>query len=762
MLRTLGLISVLAAAACSLDVKGGEGGFACEPDGSCRDGFTCTDSICIADPPACAAAVGTGDEHSCAIRTDGTAWCWGRNDHGQLGDNTTIDRVEPVQVVVADATTKLPRFKAISGGDDHSCALGDDGSVWCWGHGIAGQLGNNSTSDFHTPAKVAGLADAVAIATGSEHSCAIRGDRMVACWGGNGSGQLGIGGSTPQAAPAVIDSLRGVTAIAAGGDNTCAVDGDKKLWCWGQNERGQLGDGMRMGRATPGAVALPDIAGVAIGREFTCALSSPASGGVVSCFGRNTQAQLGRILFEEDAPTPAPISFKGVAVSIAAGSAFACLTDDKDATWCWGANDSFELADGTQDRRPIPARTAYRDAAAVAGGGQHSCAVSADGALRCTGDNARGQLGVARRTTQGDAHAIAGITDATAIAAGEGHTCATRMDGSVMCWGNNGEGELGDGTWNDRLRPVAVTGTGSGGVSALAVGAHHSCVLAGGIVSCWGRNSHGELGDSDDAGYTRGYPLPVPGLTGIEQIDAGGNTTCALGGGVVRCWGAGGDGQLGNNATANSDLPVAVQMLAAGVRGIAVGGAHACAINANRTVSCWGNNGGGQLGNGGPDGSALPVAVATLTSVDQIVAGDGFTCAHQADGVWCWGFGFNGEIGVDRFDAFRTPQHVTTLPATTKLAAGGDHACAIKSTGSLACWGASYSGEIGDGQYGNRGTPVSAAGDAMVLDVAAGSAHTCAVMANHSISCWGNDRSGQLGDGVLADTRPVAPHLPCP
>jgi len=229
----------------------------------------------------------------------------------------------------------------------------------------------------------------------------------------------------------------------------------------------------------------------------------------------------------------------------------------------------------------------------------------------------------------------------------------------------------------------------------------------------------------------------------------------------VRCWGQGGSGQLGNGDTSDQGAPVPVIMLMPGVRGIAVGVRHACAINADRTVSCWGNNDGGPLGNGTNVGSAQPVPVMGLTGVDQLTAGDGFTCAHtMADAVWCWGAGYAGEIGTD-YGEFHVPQH-TALTGVTRLASGGSHSCTVKTGGALACWGASFSGEVGDGGYNSRATPVSVAGSLNALDVAAGVQHSCAVLSDNTVSCWGDDRHGQLGDGVLGETSPVAPLLPCP
>jgi alpha-tubulin suppressor-like RCC1 family protein len=759
--RLAGVLCALSA--CSLNVDYTGTLFACDPDGACPAHYVCQNLRCVPTepPPAeCFAAVGAGDSHSCAIRSDGTAWCWGSNSFGQLGDGTTDDQIEPVAVTAASGA-KLPRFKAIAGGAEHTCALGADGTVWCWGHNLVGQLGNGSTSDYHAAVAVANLSGAIAIASGAAHTCAIGGDGGVVCWGDNEAGQIGNNGTANVSQPQTAGGPRGVTAIAAGGDATCAIDGNKQLWCWGDNGHGQLADGSHNPHVSPNPAVLHDVAGVAVGNGFSCALSSPASGGKVTCFGINNIGQLGTPVDNAEHVAGVTIAFAGTAVSVVARTDFACLIDDQKRVWCWGDNEDFQLADTTSDDRFVPVLTSYGQAASVVAGGGHTCALSPTGGVTCSGYNGRGQLGNGRRTSQATPHRVAGIQDAVAVSAGQLSTCATVHDGTVRCWGGNDRGSLGDGTSISRAHPAPVSALG--GVQQVADGFGHACAVTQGIVECWGANNNGQLGDATN--YTRGYPLTVPGLTGATGVDAGGNTTCAVAGGAVSCWGQGSAGQLGTGSLFDVNAPVGVMLPKSDATAIAVGDGHACAIHADKTVSCWGAGGGGQLGNNAFANSTLPVAVSDLGGVDQIVAAAGFTCAHTGDGnVWCWGAADNGELGFDINHNIAAPGQVTGLSGTTKIDAGGSHACAIRSGGALACWGASFFGEVGDGGHDRRGMPVGVTmpGNAGVVDVSAGEIHTCAVLVDGSVACWGDDRFGQLGDGILADQVPVAPALVCP
>jgi alpha-tubulin suppressor-like RCC1 family protein len=754
-----GMVAALGACSFNVDYTGTL--FACDPDGSCPAHYVCQDMRCLpTEPPpsACAMAIGAGDSHSCAIRKDGTAWCWGSNGFGQLGDGTTDDRITPVEVS-AGPGTKLPTFTAIVGGDEHTCALGGDSSVWCWGRNDSGQLGSGS-SDFHTPVLVSNLSDATALASGAAHTCAIRRTGDVACWGNNEAGQVGNGGSSNQPQPLTLGGPHGVTAIAAGGDSTCAIDGNKQLWCWGDNQHGQLGDGTRTPHPTPTQAAYTGVAGVAVGDGFACVMA--AGGGKVTCFGQNFAGQLGTPVDNAEHVNGVPVAFAGTAVSIIARTDFACLTDDHKRVWCWGDNENFQLADTTGDDRFVPVLTTYGDSSTVVAGGAHTCALSSAGGITCSGFNSRGQLGNGRRTSQATPHVVSGIQDAMTITAGAFQTCATVRGGTVMCWGGNEFGELGDGTAISRSAPAPVSSLA--GVQQITAGIGHTCAVTQGVVECWGANFNGQLGDATN--YTRGYALAAAGPSNAIQVAAGGNTTCALAGNAVSCWGQGGAGQLGNAARNDSNAPVAVMLMKSDISTIAVGDGHACAVHADMTVSCWGAGGGGQLGDNGFSNSSTPVVAGGLSGVDQITAGGAFTCAHTAadGGVWCWGAADNGELGYQTSSNVGAPRQLSALSGTMKVDAGGGHACAIMPGGALVCWGASFLGQIGDGGYDHRITPASVAipGSVGVVDVSAGDQHTCAVLANGSVACWGDDRAGQLGDGILADQTPVAPLLPCP
>ncbi len=204
-------------------------------------------------------AISAGGSQVCALRASGLVSCWGSNRSGELGDGTTQDRSSPVVVPGLSGVTAIA-----AGGDDfsfgvgfnHTCALKSDGTVWCWGLNNAGQLGRGTTSDAEpVPRAVPGLTGVTAISAGRGHSCALKNDGTVACWGSNGGGQLGIGSEQSQSRPTAVPGLVDVVAVVAGGYNTCAVKSDGSLFCWGSNQFGGLGDGTLVSKSVPRQVA---------------------------------------------------------------------------------------------------------------------------------------------------------------------------------------------------------------------------------------------------------------------------------------------------------------------------------------------------------------------------------------------------------------------------------------------------------------------------------------------------------------------------
>jgi alpha-tubulin suppressor-like RCC1 family protein len=178
-----------------------------------------------------AVAVAVGDEHSVGLRNDGTVWTWGTSNAGALGTGLIYQQsLVPVQV------SGLSGIVAVSASYDLSVALKSDGTVWTWGRGYNGQLGNGHTTTSAVPVKVANLTGVVAIDAGYDHVVALKSDGTVWDWGNGGGGMLGNGHTNNSDKPVQVKNLTGMVAVAAGNDHTLAVKADGTVWAWGGGE----------------------------------------------------------------------------------------------------------------------------------------------------------------------------------------------------------------------------------------------------------------------------------------------------------------------------------------------------------------------------------------------------------------------------------------------------------------------------------------------------------------------------------------------
>jgi alpha-tubulin suppressor-like RCC1 family protein len=315
-------------------------------------------------------------------------------------------------------------------------------------------------------------------------------------------------------------------------------------------------------------------------------------------------------------------------------------------------------------------------------------------------------------------------------------------------------------------------------VTQVEAGTTHTCAVAAGAAWCWGDDTDGKLGDgsaSPTSIASRVRDITGSGqLTGVAQVTAGETHSCArLTSGQVRCWGGNGRFQLGNGTTTPSSVPVIVINQAGngpltGVRQIAAGGSHTCALLVNGRVLCWGGGPGGQLGNGATTTASLPVPVLTangvLTGVSQISTSAHHTCARRTDRtVRCWGVNEVGRIGDGSVADRRRAATVIAVSGpgplnnVVHISAGARHTCAVLANGQARCWGQNDVRELGTGPNGPdvakrpvvvrsraRGRPPLDG----VRTITAGRFHTCALLRTGQVRCFGEDDDGQSGDGV--------------
>ncbi|MGB8386067.1 MAG: hypothetical protein WCG47_33335, partial [Dermatophilaceae bacterium] len=332
--------------------------------------------------------------------------------------------------------------------------------------------------------------------------------------------------------------------------------------------------------------------------------------------------------------------------AIATAPTHACALTSGGGVKCWGYGHFGQLGTGTTNTSlaPVDVVGLTSGVRAISAGSLSSCAITSGGGVKCWGYGKFGELGTGTRDTSLSPVDVVGLTSGvTAIAMGDAFSCALTANGGVKCWGSIMVEPL---VTTPSLFPVDVAGLTSG-VIAIAAGYDHACALTTlGGVKCWGYDRSGQLGNGSTANTS--VPVDVIGLgSGVSAISAGFRDTCALTTrGAVKCWGYNGYGQLGDGSTISSSVPVDVTGLGSGVRAVNAGNIHSCAITSGGGAKCWGSNILGQLGHG-TGNSRTPVGVVGLASgVTAILASNGYTCALVSTGaVRCWGGNYYGQLG---------------------------------------------------------------------------------------------------------------------
>lgn len=616
-------------------------------------------------------------------------------------------------------------LKSLSAGRYHSCAVAQNGSLWCWGAdvnwqqaldgkvAIPKQIGTSTSwatvSAAGTGSYEYGL-DPDSTANGV-HACAIRQDGTLWCWGGNGSGQLGDGTTIDKISPTRVPVDGRWKSVDSSGFHTCAVREEGTLWCWGRNWSFELGDGTNLDRRSPIQVGTSaDWVEVSTGgygegtSGFTCAVNES---GALWCWGDNRKSQLGsgRGYAQK---SPVQVNPSTIWRSVEVGGAHGCAIAQDGSTWCWG---------GFAGSRPTllqqSAVVKNESWSVLSSGLSTSCGVRQDGTLWC-------RDGTLARQVEHD-------TDWAAVTVGTVHQCGLRKDGSAWCWGSNYYGQLGNGSSPQKVVPSLVMD--SNGWSSVTAGYSHACAIQSGSLWCWGELI-GVSGSSSPA-------APVQIGTGWHSVSRGISACGIRQDQSLWCWGSISAGDVGDRGTL---VPVG------GDRKwtlVTSSGSHNCALSTDGSVWCWGANSRGQLGDGSSLTKSTPTRIATFTDWVDVTAGPEHTCAVAKDrSLWCWGRIAESE--------WTLPSRVGDENDWIKARAGGGRVCALKENQSLWCWGASHVVRLGNSNslLVSSDRPVQVGQDSQWIDVSLGSGHICASRADHTLWCWGDNDYGQLGNGT--------------
>jgi alpha-tubulin suppressor-like RCC1 family protein len=694
----------------------------------------------VSTDPAVKKAVALGSTHTCAIGIDFNVYCWGTNLSGQLGVDPAnlTTRAQPVEPVAG-----ITNARSLAAGADHTCVLLSDTTVKCWGSNNTGQIGTGAPGDsIFAPLTVIDpgtglpLANVSHLAAGENHTCAVAAGQMY-CWGANEQSQIDGGNASTLLAPTVLFTPGSVLDLVAGAQFTCVQLFGESLACWGRNEYGQLGIAPSTSIVLPAnPVTTPDVRDVSAGKFHVCTVS--VADGKVRCRGDNTYGQLFRVRSGPNALASSTellevFGVEAYPADISAGPDFGCASLAAGLVKCWGANVSGQLGNGQWD------------------------GFTAETALQL-----EDVLDVANASTL----YVGGNFDTQ-------RTCALVSGGGLRCWGaRNSEFLRGDAeqplnAYSDAVTlPVsAVAAVATGGRDQFGLpyhpgGSARTCVLQAGAaqqapnsVLCAGTRTF--LGD--DGVFTRSVFRPVDGLGNPLSLALGDLHSCASNdAGSIFCWGDPSNGAFGSSPNFSGgpllQLPTIAGFLPASPatgKVLSAGSGHTCA-RADDGLYCWGNNTLGQLGSTLQGTSFLPEIVAGLGTVDDFDLGGDFSCAVVAGNVRCWGDNSKRQLGIPAFagPSSSSPGIVSgpgfDITNAFKVSAGLGHACAIVGTGTVRCWGDNADGQVGQpfvsGVNQLYATAELVPGVTEAVDLAAGDVDTCAVLSGSGrVYCWGYD-----------------------
>jgi alpha-tubulin suppressor-like RCC1 family protein len=507
---------------------------------------------------------------------------------------------------------------------------------------------------------------------------------------------------------------------------------------------------------------------------WTGSAAAVGSSGTVLAWGYNSAGQLGD---GSTRSSSTPLLVKGIGgrgalsgvVATAAGADFSLALLSNGTVVSWGDNNNGQLGDGASVSSPTPVQVEGIDGGrvlsgvvAIAAGTDFSLALLSNGTVASWGNNQSGQLGD-NSVTDSDhpvqvvnESGVGPLTGVTAISAGAYHSLALLSSGASVAWGDNSNGQLGNGNFNASSTPVNVGGAIPIGVTAVAAGAYHSLELVGGGVLAWGYNGYGQLGNNSSADSD--MPVVVHGiggagaLSGVSAIAAGGYHNLALVGGAVAAWGNDDLGQTGTSSPQVFDVPVPELAIGLGGEiGIAAGGDQSFALHSGGVVQAWGYNADGELGNGGTKQEDIGVSVL------------GFGGSGTLDGALALAQGPTAyhELATQPVVAHSSPGALTFAAHVGSSSPGQAATLTNAGPGPLVVSGVSLAGPFTEGADSCTGVILPGASCAISFlfrPTTAGVAHaTAAIQSNAS--------SGPLtlslsGNGVLAATPLPPPPTP--
>ena len=412
-------------------------------------------------------------------------------------------------------------FTTLSGNGDFNCALGNDQAAYCWGKGLAGQIGNETNQNVNIPTHV------------------------------------------------IMPSSVNFTKLSSNASFSCALGDNYAAYCWGIGESGQIGNGHNQSVNIPTMVKMPGgmkFAQISTNPSFSCALTRS---GRAFCWGDSTNGHIGNGTDKNVKNTPKEVTMPGDVrfTQVSTNMNFSCALGNDSATYCWGYGESGQIGNGQNQTQEIPVKVTIPTGISfnqISTNENYSCALGSDTAIYCWGYGLYGQLGNGNTGVSNIPVKVSmpiGI-NFSFVETNDDFSCALSTMGTVYCWGYGAAGRIGNGSINNVSIPTRVTMPSGITFSQLSVGFNSSCALGNNKVSyCWGGGSNGKIGN----GLNQNVSIPtqsiMPEGVSFYKLLVSQYLSCAISTvGKIYCWGGGLYGRVGNGANVDVNIPTEVVM----------------------------------------------------------------------------------------------------------------------------------------------------------------------------------------------------------
>ena len=704
-------------------------------------------------------AISAGYNHMLALDSTGQVHAWGSNGNGQLGNSSLATSLIPVAIGSFGSMVNKT-IVSIVGGFNTSTALDSTGQVHTWGGNNGnGQLGNNTSGTSTVPVGIGGFGSitnktVVSIACGAYHSIALDSTGQVHSWGFGGGYALGNNTTVTSTIPIAIGSFGSLNnasavAITCGWRHTIVLDSLGNVHAWGYNVYGEIGTnlGVNVGQAVPMLVT---------GYGTLTSTATTASALVAPLIPNMLQTTLNVI---GDTALSGTTTLNNVNVT---GSCTLPNNSIASTSIVGGPNN------GLSNLTLVGVSTTTLSTTNIYASGTANFAYASVSGLNL------------RQKTQTKLMNGSGGGSTTG-----GSSYIITPLGQIHAWGQNVFGQLGNGTLTNSSVPIAISSFGSINgktMTSIACGQSHTIAIDSvGHVHTWGWNVQGQLGNNTLTNSTLPIDISANGsITGktIIGIAASVVSSVAIDSlGQVHAWGNNGSGQLGNNTTTNSSIPIAVStfgsIIGKLIVSIAMAGQTTIALDSTGQVHAWGTNASGQIGNNTTTSSSIPVAIGSFGSligktISSIYSGQNSTYALDSAGqVHAWGFNNNGQLGNNSTTQSPIPVAISSFGSLVgakivSMACGYDHALAIDTLGNVHAWGNNIKGQLGNNTTNSSLVPINVSSFGSInglpiVAIAAAFFFTLALDSSGNIHAWGYNDFGEIGANLAINVSQLVP-----